>query len=208
MFHFLPPGFLEHLPYLGIYLLLGGSGMPAPVPEEVTLITAGYLAGRGLIHPLLAILVATVAVLVQDSVLFWLARAGSPYAQKIKDQAIAQGLEKTWVLSPSHPLRAVFFLRFIPGLRMFSPIFAGFNRARYEMFLLVDFVSLSIFVPIVFSLGYIFHVSLRHVREGLNVLHHYILYISAVVLVIVLAVYLYDFYVKKKTKTGAESGLD
>lgn len=198
MEHFLTTNFLEHLSYLGLYVSLGGTGIPLPVPEEVILITAGFLTARGIMLAWIAIPVAISAVLVQDSVLFFLARKGSSFTKRIHDQALVQGLEKTWVLSPSHPLRAVFFLRFFSGLRLLSPVFAGLNKARYRDFLLVDFLGLSIFVPTIFSLGYIFHVSFRRFKEGLYVFHHYLLYISIVAVSVFALVFLYRFLFSRR----------
>ena len=42
----------DHLPYLGIFLLLILGGMGLPFPEDATLILSGFLVAHGAITPL------------------------------------------------------------------------------------------------------------------------------------------------------------
>jgi|CXWL01.1.fsa_nt_gi membrane protein DedA with SNARE-associated domain len=156
-----------HFSYVGLFLVLGGAGMFTPIPEELTLITAGYFAHKGVIDPLLAIPVSILAVLIGDSVLFFLAKTGAPYAQRLRSRKIAKRLEQTWVFSPTHPLRPIFFLRPFSGLRMLSPLYAGINDAHWVAFLLADLLALSIHIPLLFSIGYFLHPSLKNVVSGI-----------------------------------------
>jgi membrane protein DedA with SNARE-associated domain len=139
-----------------MFFLLAGSGLVAPVPEEITLLTSGYFVALGYIDPIRAIPLAMLAILCGDSVLFFLAKTGSHYAHGVHARLQKYGLEKTWVFSPNHPLRAVFIMRFFTGLRMISPVFAGFNEATWAGFLLTDLAALCIYVPLLFALGFHF----------------------------------------------------
>ncbi len=145
------------LSYFGMFFLLAGSGLIAPVPEEITLLASGYFVAIGLIDPLRAIPVAMLAILTGDSILFFLARTGSQYAKGVHARLEKYGFEKTWIFSPSHPLRAVFIMRFFTGLRMISPVFAGFNGATWFGFIATDLAAIALYVPILFYLGFHYH---------------------------------------------------
>ncbi len=151
-------GLIAHkLSYLGMFFLLAGSGLVSPIPEELTLLTGGYFLAVGFMDPLRAVPIAMLAVLTGDSILFFLAKTGSHYAKGIHEKFKKIGLEKTWIFSPDHPLRAVFILRFFTGFRMISPVFAGFNEASWIGFILTDLAAIVIFVPTLFFLGYHFN---------------------------------------------------
>jgi membrane-associated protein len=164
----------QKLSYFGLFFLLAGSGIVSPVPEEVTLLTSGYLAAQGFLDPVRAIPLAIVAILIGDSVLFFLAKTGSRYAKGVHGKLIKLGLDKTWFFSPSHPLRAVFIMRFFTGLRMISPVFAGFNGATWVGFLLTDFAALLIFVPSLFALGHHFSGTFLEFLATFEVVRHII----------------------------------
>lgn len=148
---------LTHLTYPGLIALLAGAGIYAPVPEELTLLTAGYLSALGVIALRYAVPLAVASLVIGDSILFGLAKVGAAHAKKVHEKFLASGLDKTWIFNPDRPLRAVFLLRFVTGLRMISPVFAGLNGASWAAFLLVDLAALLIFVPVMFGLGFYFH---------------------------------------------------
>jgi len=149
--------FVVHkLSYAGMFVLLAGAGIIAPVPEELTLLTAGYLSAIGVMMITRAIPVAIAALLTGDTFLFALAKFGAPYAKKIHTRLVESGLHNTWIFDPKRPLRAVFLLRFVTGIRLISPIFAGFNDASWLGFIAADLAALVIFVPLMTWLGWHF----------------------------------------------------
>ncbi len=147
---------LQKLSYAGMFVLLAGAGIIAPVPEELTLLTAGYFSHIGVMMITRAVPVAIAALLTGDTFLFSLAKFGAPYAKKIHARLIESGLHNTWIFDPKRPLRAVFLLRFVTGIRLISPIFAGFNDASWIGFLATDLAALLIFVPVMTFLGWHF----------------------------------------------------
>jgi membrane-associated protein len=170
MLHHLP--FLHEFSYAGMTLVLAGTGIILPIPEEVILLTAGYLAAEGFMDPFIAIPLAILGTLVGDSILFALAKAGSPFAEKLRNRLRKLNVSRTWFFSHEHPLRAVFFLRFVTGLRILSPIYAGFHAAKWPAFLATTFAALVIFIPLTFGIGYYFNDSLAHLLHGFAVFRH------------------------------------
>lgn len=141
------------LTYIGMFTLLAGSALIVPVPEEITLLVSGYFIAHGLMEPVRAGLIAILGILIGDSIIFFLAKTGSHYVKGIHTKLEHIGLQKTWILSPEHPLRAVFILRFFTGLRVIAAIFAGVNGASWAGFLATDLAATILFVPSVLWLG-------------------------------------------------------
>jgi membrane-associated protein len=164
--------FLHQFSYLGIFLLLAGGAIVLPIPEEITLLTAGYLVAMGVISPYLGIPIAVLGLLSGDALLFGFARVGSNYAHKLRTRIHKIGLEKTWIFSPKQPLRAVFILRFLTGLRFIAPVYAGFEEASWKGFLLVDTAAIVIFTTIMFALGFAFNASIIAFIAGFEIVRH------------------------------------
>ena len=137
-------------------LLVCGFGVP--VPEDVTLLTGGVIAGLGHadVHTMFAVGMA--GVLIGDGTMFVLGRI---YGQRIQ---LLPGFRK--VLTPERYASAqdafhkygkwvMFVARFLPGLR--TPVFfsAGMShRVSFPTWLLMDGLAAFISVPLWVYLGY------------------------------------------------------
>ena len=163
---------LHQFSYFGLLGLLAAGAIVVPIPEEVTLLTAGYLIGIGVITGPLAALASVAGLLAGDSLLFYLAKLGGSYATNLRARVNKIGLEKTWIFSPKQPLRPVFILRFLTGIRFIAPIYAGFEDVPWKWYLLIDLLSLIIFVPSMLWLGYEFHTSIIAFIAGFEVVRH------------------------------------
>lgn len=163
---------LHQLSYPGLFLLLAGSAIVLPIPEEIILLTAGYLTAIGVVTFYWGIPVSIAGLLIGDVFLFTLARFGGEYAQKLRARVNKIGLDKTWIFSPQQPLRAVFILRFLTGFRFIAPIYAGFEQASWKGYLLVDILGIIIFVPLMFAFGYEFHNSIVAFIAGFEIVRH------------------------------------
>jgi membrane-associated protein len=163
---------LQHFSYAGLFGLLAVAAIISPLPEEIVLLTAGYLVAAGVIGWVLGLIVAVAGLLTGDAFLFYLARLGGSYAQKLRTRINKIGLENTWIFSPKQPLRAVFLLRFLTGFRFIAPIYAGFEGVLWRRYLLVDAAAIVVFVPLMFGLGYYFHSSIIAFIAGFEVVRH------------------------------------
>lgn len=134
--------------------------MGIPLPEELTLITAGYLVYRGVIGvPALLLVICVAAILLGDTMLFgfghWLGGAAerSRWVRRIaspKRRALVNGwFERFGVLT-------VLFARYLPGLRAPAYFVAGTTTIRYRRFLAVDAVAACLSTPLWLWLGWWF----------------------------------------------------
>jgi membrane protein DedA with SNARE-associated domain len=173
-------------PFLG--LLLCGVGLP--LPEETFLLAAGLLLHKGQVEFVPITLVCSAAILLGDSLPFFLGRR---YGMR--------ALEIPWVARVLHPERfqrfrkrfdahgnwAIFGCRFLPMLRIPGYFVAGTMGMRYSRLLLLDGIGVLLSVPGSIYLGKLFGGQVERLRETVHDLH-LILALLVLVLVIVMVV--------------------
>lgn len=144
--------------YVAVFaaLLLCGAGIP--LPEDITLVAGGVIAGLGYanVHAMAA--VALVGVLAGDAAMFLL---GHRYGARIM-----RWPPVAWLFTPAryakvqekfarYGNRLLFLARFLPGMRTAVYLSAGAtHRVSFLRFLLLDGLAALISVPVWVYLGY------------------------------------------------------
>lgn len=172
---------LESLSYGGIFLITFFSGYLVPVPEEIVLLSLGYLGSIGVIHFGRAVIVAFLAILASDCLLFYLARHHNRYTKRLKARLETSRLGKSRLVSREHLSRTIFVLRFVVGLRFVGPVLAGSLNTRWLTFLLPDIAALLIYVPVFAFLGFHFNASFVKMVTSVEMVRHTIFIIAMVV---------------------------
>jgi membrane protein DedA with SNARE-associated domain len=172
---------LSTLTPLGAYLWLGGilllCGFGLPIPEDISLIAAGYFAHRGVLDVHLAFLVCLSAVLLGDTMSFFMGRY---FGRRVLSSRLAQRY-----FTPRRQLRVrayfrkfgskvVLVGRFTPGLRFTIFFTAGTLHVRPAVFLVYDFAAAAISVPVLVYCAWFFGsqidrvvVYARHTEHGI-----------------------------------------
>jgi len=150
-------GYLAHLTYLGIFLLLGVSGLFVPIPEEVVLLIIGYGAAAGAVKLAPAMIVGFLSMLIGDFAVYSLSKRKSAAIAKLGERVRVRDVGKYKAMILRHPGRSVFLLRFAIGLRFLSLIMAGTLEIPARIFLAADGLALIIYTPLLVLLGYYFH---------------------------------------------------
>ena len=148
--------FLTNSDYLTPFLILVLCGFGLPIPEEVTLLGAGFLLFQGRVDFFPIVAVCFSGTLIGDSIPFWVGRRFGRQALQNRIvrkavhpermRAIMQRFERQGV-------RAVFVCRFIPGLRLPAWFTAGTLGMPYARFLLVDALGAAVLTPLFIHLG-------------------------------------------------------
>lgn len=180
--------------YMAVFGILILCGFGLPVPEDITLVSGGVIAGLDLANPHTMVIVCLGGVLIGDSTMFIAGRVFGYRIQRIRT------FRK--ILSPrrfshiqrkfkQYGLSLLFIARFLPGLR--SPIFlvAGMSRRiPYLTFLLIDGFAAIISVPVWVYLGYFFADNLdllmQYVKDVQTMIYAALFLVFAVVLIIYL----------------------
>src|ERR1051325_2258475 len=121
--------------YLGIFLFFVTVDQVTPIPEEVTLLTIGYLASRGMFNAFIAGTVSLVAFLAVDTAYFYLAKSGNRLVKKLKDRMKSKFMERYKHRFKHHMPKTLLVLNFIPRARMFGPILGGMLEVPFTRFL-------------------------------------------------------------------------
>ena len=176
--------------YLLAFSVLFLCGIGLPLPEEVTLIGSGLLLYKEEVRFLPIVAVCGLAILLGDSVPFWLGRKYGMSA-----------LQVPWVAKILHPERfnrlqrrfdehgnwATFACRFFAGIRIPGYFIAGTMGMRYPRFLLLDALGVLISVPASIYLGKIFGGSIDSLKDRIADMHLILAFlVLALVLVLIL----------------------
>jgi len=116
-------------------------GLGVPLPEDVPLITGGWLVGRHGSLPLM-IFTGLVGILVGDSIIF---RAGQVYGEKLLETRLGRHIP-----GPKFIMAA----RFVPGLRAVTYFVAGLTGVSYWKFILFDGIAACVSAPAWVYLGW------------------------------------------------------
>jgi membrane protein DedA with SNARE-associated domain len=160
--------------YLAPFLVLLLCGVGLPLPEEVTLIASGLLVHQGQVDFYAVTAVCSAAILIGDSVPFFLGRRYGMNALKVR-----------WVRRIIHPERfarlerrferhgnwAVFACRFFAGVRIPGYFLAGTMRMSFGRFLLLDTLGVLVSVPLSIWMGMIFAEQVDRLQESFRSLH-------------------------------------
>jgi membrane protein DedA with SNARE-associated domain len=134
---------VEHLIHVAGYpllvLLVMSESSGVPVPGETALITASLLASRGDLNIALVIVLAAAAAIVGDNIGYLIGRKGGRWALERPGRFHRQRLQVIATGEPffeRHGPKAVFFGRFVLGLRVWASWLAGATHMRWRSFLL------------------------------------------------------------------------
>ena len=137
---------LTQYQYLAMFGVLFLCGVGLPIPEEVTLIGSGVIVGFGLANFWLASLVCILAILIGDSIIFFTGRKlgqsfpDSWFIRAINNKKVHRQFEK-------HGNKAVFFARFLAGVRIGVYGYAGQHGMRWPKFIFLDLLGALISGP-------------------------------------------------------------
>jgi len=143
-----------YLIMLGLLLLCG---LGLPLPEDITLMTAGYLCYKGYAKIEIVIFIGLLGVLSGDSFVYFM---GHNLKEKIfriplmKRVLSPERLKKAQDLLQTHHSKFIFSCRFLPGLR--TPVYftCGTLSIPYKSFIFWDGMAALISVPAIVYLAY------------------------------------------------------
>ncbi len=165
--------------YVVIMAVLLACGFGLPMPEDITLVTSGILAARGIIDVKYTIAVCMTGVLLGDFIIFYL---GGHFGAKLRTTKFFKFIlpasrdEAVKAIFAKYGDKVIFMARFMPGFR--TPLFFAGGSYHVPMwkFLLLDGSAALISVPAWIAIGYLFGANLevledvlRHAQLGMYV---------------------------------------
>jgi membrane protein DedA with SNARE-associated domain len=126
-----------HVGYPLLFVLVMAEAGGLPVPGETSLIAGAVLASQGKLQIAVVILLAASAAIVGDNLGYVIGRKGGRWLLERPGRFHRQRLEVLATGEPffdRHGPKAVFFGRFILGLRVWASWLAGATRMRWPSF--------------------------------------------------------------------------
>jgi membrane-associated protein len=184
------PDFIQHLSYTGIFLwfLLTQLIIVMPIPEEVVLISIGYVSATGIWNPFIAAAIALATLILSDGIFYSLSRSGNRYVARLVKRSEGGAFAKAEAQMKRNMPRAVFTLTFVPRLRFFGPVLAGILKLKWPAFFLADASALVIHVSVYTFIGFFFHRSLAGLFKNLAVLQHALFIVAIIVIGLIVGI--------------------
>ena len=145
--------------YWAVLFVLIICGFGVPIPEDITLVSGGVIAGLypESVNSHLMLLVSMIGVLVGDSCMYWLGRIYGTRILRFRPMRKIVTLKRLKMVRDKfaqYGNRVLFVARFLPGLRAPIYMISGITRrVSYTRFVLIDFCAAIISVPIWVYLG-------------------------------------------------------
>ena len=185
--------------YWAVLFVLIICGFGVPIPEDITLVSGGVIAGLypESVNSHLMLLVSMIGVLAGDSCMYWLGRIYGTRILRFRPMRKVLTLQRLKMVREKfaqYGNRVLFVARFLPGLR--APIYmvSGITRrVSYTRFVLIDFCAAIISVPIWVYLG-------EFGARNLDWLHEQIQKGQLVIYILVGALAVFLFWKWKKAK--------
>jgi membrane protein DedA with SNARE-associated domain len=169
--------YIEHFTYAGLFFVLLLCGLGLPLPEDFALLAGGFLAHRGVTHLPMTLAVSLLGVVAGDNWLFYMGRRFGTglvsYFQLGRPSSQAQ-IERLKEFMRRHGNRAIFYARFLAGVRALIYLTAGSLGFSPGKFVFYDLLGAVISVPIVVSLGYLLGGQIEEVFRYLGGFEHLI----------------------------------
>ncbi|HET9033371.1 MAG TPA: DedA family protein [Dokdonella sp.] len=144
--------------YAAVFIVLMICGFGLPIPEDITLVAGGVIAGLGYANVHVMCAVGILGILAGDVLMFVLGRIYGERALRLRWIAYLMTPRRYALVQAKfsrYGNRLMFIARFLPGLR--SPIYltAGMTRRiSFVQFFLMDAFAALISAPIWVYLGY------------------------------------------------------
>jgi membrane protein DedA with SNARE-associated domain len=185
--------------YFGVFVLMMFESMIVPVPSELVMPFAGFLAAEGRFSFALVVLFSSLGSIVGSLLSYFLGKyGGNRLVLKFGRYLFldASDLEKTERWFAKKGDRTVLISRFIPVVRHLISIPAGIGKMHLKKFCIYTLVGATAWNTFLAYLGYVLGRNWQEIR-------HYSEYISISVAVLLAAAFVYMVYhhIKDKRKS-------
>ncbi|MDN4052459.1 DedA family protein [Massilia sp. YIM B02763] len=190
MFEFITDFLKEH-GYLGLFALMVLENVFPPIPSEVIVPFAGFVAAHGELHLAGVLLAGTLGSVVGALPWYYAARAYG--AKRLKRAAARHGrwlaltcgdVDKALHAFDRHGGKAVLFGRLVPALRTLVSLPAGIAAMKLPTFLLLSALGSLAWTALLAATGFVLKDQYEHVAEFVDP-------VSKAVLGLLLSWYLY-----------------
>jgi len=150
-------GWVQHWGYWGIIILMAMESSIFPVPSEVVIPPAAFLAAQGHLDFTGVVLAGTFGSYLGSAITYWISRAvGRPLIMRYGKYFLLgpEKLERAEAWLARYEAGGVFFARLLPVIRHLISIPAGIVRMNFGIFSAVTVVGSALWCYILAYLGH------------------------------------------------------
>ena len=177
--------FVADYGYWAVALALLSESAGLPVPGEITLLLASFLAySEHQLHLVWIIVVATCAATLGGNLGYAFGHyGGRPLLDRYQSvfRITPATLKRGEEMFARYGAAAIFFARFVFGMRVFAGPLAGVLRMRWRAFTLFNFLGAAVWVTFIASVGYLFGQNWRSLLRAMQRFNIAVLIVAVVV---------------------------
>ena len=177
--------FVADYGYWAVALALLSESAGLPVPGEITLLLASFLAySEHQLHLGWIIVVATCAATLGGNLGYAFGHyGGRPLLDRYQSvfRITPATLKRGEEMFARYGAAAIFFARFVFGMRVFAGPLAGVLRMRWRAFTLFNFLGAAVWVTFIASVGYLFGQNWRSLLRAMQRFNIAVLIVAVVV---------------------------
>jgi len=184
-------GIIQQAGYLGLLFLMFLENIFPPIPSELVMPLAGFLAARGDMDPVLVVLVGTAGSVLGALPWYWIGRKiGRDRLLRFADRhgfwltVSCEDVNRANDWFRRKGWRAVLFGRLVPAVRTLISVPAGIACMRMPWFLLLTTVGSLVWTAVLVAAGYLLESQYKKVATVVDP-------VSTAIVAGVLAIYLY-----------------
>ncbi|MDB4955307.1 MAG: rane protein DedA [Myxococcales bacterium] len=180
-------GLVIDLGYPGLFVLIVLESTLVPIPSELVMPFAGYLAQRGDFSLPVILVINSVAAMVGSGICYWLGKTlGKPFLVKYGKFFLLRqkDIERTERFFASHGRATILIGRFLPVVRHVISIPAGIARMPLVPFFTQTFIGATIWGSVLIMIGYELGEKSKTIAEQLK---HVDLIVGVVIICVLLA---------------------
>jgi membrane protein DedA with SNARE-associated domain len=174
---------VHQLGYSGVFIMTFLESTFVPIPAEVTMIPAGYLAYQGEMNVWLVWIISVVGTIAGSYFNYWLACHYGRWFFLTYGKYMFVKPEKLDAIEryfQNHGEISILTGRLIPGLRHFISFPAGLARMNVRKFCIYTGIGGSLWMGILIAIGYL-------IGDNEEMIHHYVPIASYTILALVVA---------------------
>lgn len=197
--------YVQQQAYTVIVCVLFVCGLGVPIPEEITLLLAGWAAYEGYVDLWLIMFLSVAAIIGGDLTMFFIARrwGRSLLTTRFGKWLFpAPRLAKVESYFEKHGNKTVFFARFFAGIRMPVYFTAGTMRMHPLRFVLLDLAGTLISGPTSIYIAFRFS---KNFKEAISKVEHANRWIFGGIVVIVALTVLWHWWKGHKDRMAAKA---
>ncbi len=191
-------GIVTGYTYLGIAFYYIIFDFVSPISDEFSLIVIAWLAHNGLMNVFGGGVMAFLALYTRNVIIFYFSRNRTKWIDTLTARYPVFMSNYQRQMS-ANLMKTILILTFIPKVRIFVPVVAGFGQVEKKRYFMVQAVSMALFIAIYYPLGIFFYYRIHSVMETMDTMDKYV-YVAGLLIITILISFFGGRYIVRKMK--------